>query len=230
MRARSQTWRRCVSCAALAALLATGWLAPAPARAQSDDVWRLTTHQLVDKRCASCHGVDGIGSDVHTPKLAGQSVAYLVRQLDAMRTGARASPIMSPIVSDLSDAQIIGLARYYARQPAKPDAVTNRALAAEGERVFFQAGRGIPPCAACHGGGGRGSPGTMRGKGMMGGMAMMGNMGPVPNLDGQHAAYIVSQLDAFAKGTRQSTVMGRIAYGLSEKARKAVAAYLSGLR
>jgi cytochrome c553 len=66
--------------------------------------------------------------------------------------------------------------------------------------------------------------------GMMGGMGMMGNMGPVPNLGGQRAAYILVQLDAFAKGTRRATVMRAIASSLSEKDRKAVAEYLSGVR
>lgn len=56
-------------------------------------------------------------------------------------------------------------------------------------------------------------------------------MGNAPILNGQHAAYIIDQLDRFASGERRSpTMMGRIAAGLSETNRKAVAVYLSGLR
>ena len=223
-------------CAAFSLALVAGWLAAAPARAQSDDISHMTPQQLVEERCAACHGADGNGSeaDAKFPKLAGQSVAYLAAQLDAFRTGARSSDVMSPQATGLSDAQIVGLARIYARQPVKADAVTDAALAASGEEVYFTPRRGIPPCAACHSGGGQGPTGMMQGHGMMGGMmggmGMMGNMGPVPNLDGQRAAYILVQLDAFAKGARPATVMRAIAASLSAKARKAVAEYLSGLR
>jgi len=206
------------------ALVVVSWQAAGPALAQSDDVAQMTPQQLVAQRCSACHGADGNSSDAQFPKLAGQTVAYLAVQLDTYRTSARRSDAMSPQATNLSDAQIVGLARFYAHQSIKHDAVTDQALAARGERVFFSPQRGVPPCAACHNGGGRGS------MGMMGGMGMMANMGPVPNLNGQHATYIVSQLDAFAKGTRSSSVMHAVATTLSETDRKAVAIYLSGLR
>jgi cytochrome c553 len=67
--------------------------------------------------------------------------------------------------------------------------------------------------------------------GMMGGrMGTMGNTAAVPNLNGQHAAYIVQQLDALASGARRGTVMGPIASAWREQDRRAVAEYLSGLR
>ena len=65
----------------------------------------------------------------------------------------------------------------------------------------------------------------MMGHGMMG---MMGSgMADVPNLNGQHAAYIVAQLNGFADGARQGTVMNRIAAALSEADKMAVAEFLS---
>lgn len=67
-------------------------------------------------------------------------------------------------------------------------------------------------------------------------MRMMGRgmMVPIPNLYGQHASYIVKQLNDFAAGRRQGAMMNgammnRIAAALSEPDRKAVAAYLSTL-
>ena len=66
------------------------------------------------------------------------------------------------------------------------------------------------------------------GRGRMG--MMMGNSAAIPNLYGQHAAYIVKQLDAFASGARPGTVMGPIAAALSPQARRAVAEYLAGHR
>lgn len=64
--------------------------------------------------------------------------------------------------------------------------------------------------------------------GMMG-RRSMGMMADVPNLNGQHARYIVEQLNRFGNGERQAMMMGRIAATLRETDKKAVAAYLSGL-
>ncbi len=226
--------RPVVSVASSAMLLAA-CLGTAPAGARANDISHMIPQQLVTERCAACHGADGNGSeaDAKFPKLAGQTIAYLAAQLDAFRSGARASDVMTPQATDLSDAQIAGLARFYSRQPVKPDTVTDKALAARGEEVFFTSRRGVPACAACHSAAGRAPTGMMHGQGMMGGMmggmGMMGNMADVPNLVGQRAAYVVLQLDAFAAGTRPASVMGAIASALDEGDRKAVAAYLSGL-
>lgn len=63
----------------------------------------------------------------------------------------------------------------------------------------------------------------MMGHGMM---EMMGSI--VPNLNGQHAAYIVGELNRFASGERRGTVMNRIATGLSEMNKRGPAESLSG--
>jgi cytochrome c553 len=184
--------------------------------------------KLAEAYCAACHGVDGnTTSDPQYPKLAGQKAYYLRQQLRAFKSGARKSDVMSGPAHAITDAQIRELARYYSDQPVKPDPVKDPRLAATGARIFQYASRAAPPCAACHGAGGYG-PGGMMGGGGMG--MMMGNTAAVPNLYGQHAAYIVQQLNAFAKGTRPGTVMGPIAAAWREKDREAVAEYLSGLR
>jgi cytochrome c553 len=69
---------------------------------------------------------------------------------------------------------------------------------------------------------------------MMGRMPMMGMMGSemmtnIPVLNGQHAAYIVDQLNRFASGEREGGMMNRIAEALSEANKEAVAEFLSGL-
>ena len=58
---------------------------------------------------------------------------------------------------------------------------------------------------------------------------MMGMMANAPNVSGQHAAYIVDQLNRFASGERPAMMMNRIAAALSEPNKQAVAEYLSGL-
>ncbi len=190
--------------------------------------------KLAEAYCSACHGVDGnTTSDPQFPKVAGQKTFYLRQQLHAFKSGARKSDIMSGPAHAITDAQIRELAHYYGDQPVKPDPVKDPKLAAIGARIYRYATHVAPPCAACHGGGGFGRGGMMGGMGgMMGGGRMgmmMGNTAAVPNLYGQHAAYIVQQLDAFAKGTRSGTVMGPIASAWREKDRQAVAEYLSEL-
>lgn len=73
----------------------------------------------------------------------------------------------------------------------------------------------------------------MMGHGMMGMMSggMMGHgmMAEIPNLNGQHAAYTIDELNRFASGERRGTVMNRIAAALTRTNAKAVAEFLSGV-
>jgi cytochrome c553 len=209
---------------------------------KSSDEPQLHGRKLVEAYCASCHGVDGNSTDPQYPKIAGQKAYYLRSQLRAFKSGARKSDVMSGLASTISDAQIVELSRYFSDQVVKPDKVKDPQLAAVGEEIYRYPSHGVPPCAACHAGRGFGPGfgpgGMMGGHGMMGGPGMMGrgmgmmmgNTATVPRLNGQHADYIVRQLDAFASGARQDTVMGPIADRLSERDRRAVAEYLSSLR
>ncbi len=105
---------------------------------------------------------------------------------------------------------------------ASPTPSKDPRLAARGERIFFA---GMPSCAMCHGS--RGRPGMpMMGRGMMG--MMHSGMADVPKIGGQHATYIIDQLNHFATGERQGTMMNRIAAQLSEMDKRAVAEFLSG--
>lgn len=181
--------------------------------------------RVVEAKCATCHGTDGNSSDdPQFPKLAGQNSAYLYWQLWAFKRGTRRSEVMSGIVGTLSDADMANAASFFSRQTRKPDSVKDRRLAAIGERIFFA---GAPPCAMCHGSAGqRGMPMMgMMGRGMMG----MRGFGNAPRLNGQHAAYVIDQLNRFVAGERPG-VMNRIAASLSERDMMAVAEYLSGLR
>jgi cytochrome c553 len=196
----------------------------------------LSGRKLAEALCAACHGSDGNSTDPQYPKIAGQNPYYIDLQLHAFKSGARQSQVMSGIAATLSERQIVELARYFSGQRVKPDVVQEGQLAEIGASVFHDATAGVPPCIVCHGGGGYGpgfGPGGMMGGrgGMMGGHMgmMMGSPGVVPNLYGQHAAYIVRQLAAFARGERRSNVMGPIAAAWREQDHRAVAQYLSGV-
>ena len=64
--------------------------------------------------CGACHGANGISSNDLWPNLAGQKEGYLVSQITAFRDGGRQNPMMSPMATGLTDADIANLAAYYA--------------------------------------------------------------------------------------------------------------------
>jgi len=71
--------------------------------------------------CFDCHGLSG-NSDLYNneapwvPKLAGQPVGYLVKEMKAYRSGSRQDELMSPIMQPRTDAEIDLLAAYFAAQ------------------------------------------------------------------------------------------------------------------
>jgi len=152
------------------------------------------------------------------------------------RGGDRQSDVMAKIAAALTDAGAADLASFYSQQAIHSDTVKDTSLAAVGERIFSAGidSTGVPACTACHG-----SPGQpqvpiigreMMGPGMMQDMPMMEMMSSAPNLNGQHAAYIIDQLNRFAARHREDLVMDRIALLLRDADKKAVAEYLSGLQ
>lgn len=191
--------------------------------------------QIAQEKCAACHGADGNGGpDPHVPKLAGQSLPYLYWQFRAFKEGVRKSDVMSPNSAGLSYEDIADVATYFSRQTRKPDAVNDQDRIAWGRSVFYSR---MPSCAMCHSSDGRrGMPMMgMMGRGMMhddmmDGDMMGSGMANAPNLEGQHAAYIVDQLDRFATGRRQGGVMNRMAARLGDRDKQAVAEFLSSTR
>jgi cytochrome c553 len=166
--------------------------------------------------CASCHGEDGRGRTPLVPALAGQSEAYLNASLNAFALGERASGFMMLAASGLGPDEIADLAKHYAalpgmvaNAPASPD------LLARGRQIA-EAGipeNNVPACASCHSAAGR---------------------NPLyPELDGQNAPYLESQLRLFRSGNRGGTVYAQImanaAAQLSESDIVAVSAYFAAM-
>lgn len=74
------------------------------------------------KTCAACHGEDGnAAANAMYPRLAGQYHDYLARALHEYKSGERKNPIMAGFSATLSEAEIQGLARYFAALPGKLD-------------------------------------------------------------------------------------------------------------
>jgi cytochrome c553 len=72
--------------------------------------------------CIGCHGIPGYKTAYpevyHVPKIAGQQAAYLMRALQAYKSGERWHPSMRGIAASLSDQDMADLAAYYGG-PAK---------------------------------------------------------------------------------------------------------------
>ena len=61
--------------------------------------------------CSTCHGADAQGT-FDFPRLAGQNATYVVRQLEAIQSAARAAPVMHGIVQNLSPEEMVAVAEF----------------------------------------------------------------------------------------------------------------------
>jgi cytochrome c553 len=171
---------------------------------------------IVNTVCIACHGADGNSPVPANPKLASQHPDYLNKQLADFKSGVRKSAIMPGMVAALSPEDMKNLAAYFGGQKQAPAAAQDKALAAQGEKIYRGgvAEMGVPACSGCHGPAGSGIP------------AMF------PRLAGQHGDYIVAELIKFRNGERSNDpgkMMQMVAMKMSDKDMKAVAEYITGL-
>jgi cytochrome c553 len=204
--------RALVCAAGAAAAFGVQAQAPDTAKAQS----------IANQVCAACHAGDGNSIAPANPKIAGQIPEYLHKQLADFKPQkgkkpARESPIMMGMVANLSEADMKGLAAFYAGQKLKPAAAADKELALLGQKLWRggNAATGVPACSGCHGPAGAGMPAQY------------------PRLAGQYAEYIAAQLKAFKEGGRANDpngMMRGVAARLTDREIRAVAEYAAGLR
>jgi cytochrome c553 len=215
-------------------ILALAALCPVLAPAATD--WRAP--RVVTWECAGCHGIDGNSQWPVMPRLAAQDATYMQQQLDAFRAAPAVPSIAIPdwvVPADKapanartgSDARtyMIGPAHllkaedaqaatgWYAKQAAIPGTPGDPALVARGREVYTRGDpkTGVIACQDCHGTEGKG-------------------IASFPRLAGQHASYVVRQLQAFVSGARPlGSPMHGIAKDLPAADATAVAAYLQSL-
>jgi cytochrome c553 len=65
--------------------------------------------------CTACHGADGVSVTPMYPSLAGQHEDYLKRAIEEYSKGGRKNPIMKGFASQLKDADIAVIVRYYSQ-------------------------------------------------------------------------------------------------------------------
>jgi cytochrome c553 len=158
------------------------------------------------------------------PVIAGQQQSYIEGQLKAYRAQSRRDPeahaymegiryysvdqINRGDVSDsaglLNDEMMTGLSSYFSSQAPMPGKPGDPKLVATGKQLYEKGSpaRGIPACAGCHGVNAEG-------------------FATVPRLAGQHAQYLVSQMQML-----RVPVMHDVVRTLSGNEMAAVATYL----
>jgi cytochrome c553 len=171
--------------------------------------------KIAETVCASCHGTDGNSVAAANPKIAGQHEEYLLGQLRAFKSGARANPIMMGMVAPLSEEEMRQVSIYFSVQTPKNGEASDENLANQGRMIYRVGNKSahLPACMACHGPNGQGIPNQF------------------PRLSGQFSSYIYGQLQAFKEGTvRKQATMQAIAQRMTDQEMKAVAEYIGGLR
>jgi len=163
--------------------------------------------------CGTCHGPHGNSEQPKFPVLAGQNANYLSAQLKNFKAQTRGDPdaigYMWGMASQLDDATIDSLAKYYASQYVISGQPRDSVEIARGREIYEHGieSEGVPACAACHGPDAHG-------------------IQDFPRLAGQHAQYVMKQLASFQSNMRNVAVMHGVAQNLRVPEMRAVAAYL----
>jgi cytochrome c553 len=176
--------------------------------------------------CLGCHGAQGEGNAAAGfPRIAGQSQAYLAKQLGAYANDSRVNPIMQPIAKGMNAKQIRDVSAYYASLGDAPDAAASAGAqpkptsgagaGAERGHVLSEIGdnnKEVQACANCHGPGG------------------MGKQPAYPYLAGQHAGYLTAAMGEWKNGSRKTDPSGQmphVAMQLADADVAALSAYFS---
>ena len=99
------------------------FVAPALAWAQAAPSGDPAAGATKTAMCGGCHGIAGWRTaypEVYgVPKIGGQHPAYIVRALQAYKSGERSHPSMKAIAASLSDQDMADLAAFYGAGEAK---------------------------------------------------------------------------------------------------------------
>jgi cytochrome c553 len=193
--------------AALLCLQGTAWGA-------DEAALMLRGEELVMGRCFLCHGATGDSSSPLYPKLAGQNMEYMLKQLRNFKRGERDSSDMRKVVAEMDENDMRSAAFFFSRQQPSRGNSAYAEMRAVGEKLFSQGdpAKGLKPCRECHGDNGAGST-------------------TLPRIAGQHTLYIETQLTLFEerKRTNDNAQMQDIAKRLTTDEIRAVAEYLRSL-
>jgi len=150
--------------------------------------------------CRTCHGLDGYARIPIAPHIGGEPADYIVHQLEAFRDGRRTHEMMSVVASSLDNQSIADLAAWFA---------SHKAIARLKDGVSPD--NAPEACVACHGADG------------------LSEMEDAPNLAGETAMYIDTQLKAFRLGKRTHEIMSEVASELTDDEIRAFADWYAAI-
>ena len=174
----------------------------------------LRADDLPVRNCAWCHGENGLGYS-KAPRLAGQQIDYMMKQIQAFATHKRdeflSSKYMWDATAHLDPVTARKLVEYFSALPAQPARDGDSGLVAEGKAIFEN---GVPDaniaaCQACHGPQAQG-------------------VREIPRLGGLSYTYLKRRLEDWGRGADASGApMPQVAATLSPTQIAALASYLS---
>jgi len=156
------------------------------------------------KACAACHGEDGNSQQPDIPSLAAQPEFFLTNQLVLFREGVRKVEAMSPLLKNLTDDDLIALARHFSSLPPK-------ASGARIDSALVKRGAALAEsirCASCH-------------------LPSFAGQDQMPRLAKQRLDYLIHALTEFRDDKRSGadTLMSNVVNGLSDDDLAALAHY-----
>jgi cytochrome c553 len=162
--------------------------------------------------CSACHGFAGNSRSDTMPILAGMNPAYLKKALQDYASGKRPSPEMEPYSKMAIQLGADDVAGYFGAQTKQPTAIAADPAAVTRGRTVSQ------QCVSCHGPAGKGDPARN-----------------IPDLTGQPAGYLASQMALFkadrrSPGDEPLKQMKAVMKGLSDAQIADLAAYYSSQR
>jgi cytochrome c553 len=136
--------------------------------------------------CQGCHRAHALGRpDGSYPRLAGQHITVLIKQMTDVRAGRRKNEKMLPFIDKhvTSPQDIADVAAYLTQLPSPPGN-------GQGPGTDLARGEGIyaAQCASCHGAGGEGDAPKF-----------------YPRLSGQHYKYMLREMVDIREGTRANS-------------------------
>ena len=166
--------------------------------------------------CWRCHGPDGTSSDGGAfPSLAGQRASYLDAALRSFASRNRFSGTMVEIASKLSGEEIREISAYYQRLPPRVAAPSPATADGHAIATMGVVEREIPACIECHG------------------PSAAPKNPAYPILAGQHAPYLVRQLELLKQrrrgGSPRVNIMHAVVDRLTAGEIRAVARYYESL-
>ena len=239
--------------------IAAGVVGPAYA-ADAPPVADFAAGEEKAKLCVACHGEMGISQQPNYPHLHGQHQTYLLRQMRVFRDGGdRRDPIMTPMLENMTDQDLVNLAAYFSSfsgvlsshaedsgsslpvMPTPATSPTAKAADATSAPAGEQGGAAAtqtagatpaPGAAAAPAAAGDAAAGKTKSAACAAchGMDGRGTTPLFPNLNGQKAEYLVRQLVAFRDGVRQDATMAPMAMALTDQDIADLAAYYAGLQ